>query len=630
MSPRESTRKPAQTLFERLGGSDAVVAVVTQMYKRILADEELADFFRGVSRERLKRHQVQFLSSAFGGPNRYRGSSISEAHAGLGIQERHFDLVAKHLAAALRAAGVPGSLAAEVMEIVGPLGDQVVGQRTEPRHQAGRGNREMERSDTMARRSNGSGGSGTAEAPSALDTLGGLKGAFEALQVNVFVADTNWRLIYANPPAVETINGLEDEIREVFDIGVDEILGGSIHRFHRNPKRIEKILKDPSALPHNADLVFGKVTLRTKINSFEDESGEVAGYIVTWDDVSQEIAQEKLIEEQKERERRAAEELDAKIDALLDVVEAAAAGDLTRDVTVSGDDPAGRMGTNLERFLDGLRDSMRTLRESSTQIGDSSTGLNEISTSMAAGAEEAASQAKAVSSAADEVSKNVEAVAAACEELGATTREIAQSTSQAASVASTAVTVATDTNDTIAKLGQSSSEIGKVIKVITSIAQQTNLLALNATIEAARAGEAGKGFAVVANEVKELAKETAKATEDIGQKIETIQTDTQSAVEAIKQIGQIIGEISDIQNTIASAVEEQTATTNEIGRNVSEAARGSNEIAGNIASVAEAAQLTAQGATDTLSASRDLSSLAEKLLTLVSQFNLESDDSKDE
>ncbi|MEO1339351.1 MAG: methyl-accepting chemotaxis protein, partial [Myxococcota bacterium] len=137
-------------------------------------------------------------------------------------------------------------------------------------------------------------------------------------------------------------------------------------------------------------------------------------------------------------------------------------------------------------------------------------------------------------------------------------------------------------------------EIGKVIKVITSIAQQTNLLALNATIEAARAGEAGKGFAVVANEVKELAKETAKATEDISRKIEAIQSDTRSAVNAIQEIGSIIHQINDFQNSIASAVEEQTATTNEISRSVGEAAKGSNEIAQNITSVATAAESTSK------------------------------------
>ena len=167
---------------------------------------------------------------------------------------------------------------------------------------------------------------------------------------------------------------------------------------------------------------------------------------------------------------------------------------------------------------------------------------------------------------------------------------------------------------------RSSADIGKVIKVITSIAQQTNLLALNATIEAARAGEAGKGFAVVANEVKELAKETAKATEDISQKIETIQVDTRSAVAAIGQIGTIIHQINDIQNTIASAVEEQTATTNEISRNVADAARGSGEIAQNISGVARAAQGTSAGASDTERASSSLARMAADLQKLVAQF----------
>jgi methyl-accepting chemotaxis protein len=195
-------------------------------------------------------------------------------------------------------------------------------------------------------------------------------------------------------------------------------------------------------------------------------------------------------------------------------------------------------------------------------------------------------------------------------------REIAKNATESARVAGQAVTAADIANKTISKLGESSSEIGKVIKVITSIAEQTNLLALNATIEAARAGEAGKGFAVVANEVKELAKETAKATEDIGIKIEAIQADTRGAVDSIQQIGKVIAQINDISNTIASAVEEQTATANEMSRNVGEAAKGTSEIAQNITAVAQAAQSTTQGATNAQQAASELARMAAELQQL--------------
>jgi methyl-accepting chemotaxis protein len=190
-------------------------------------------------------------------------------------------------------------------------------------------------------------------------------------------------------------------------------------------------------------------------------------------------------------------------------------------------------------------------------------------------------------------------------------------------VATSAVKTAETTNATVAKLGESSADVGQVIKVITSIAQQTNLLALNATIEAARAGEAGKGFAVVANEVKELPKETAKATEDISRKIEAIQGDTKGAVEAIGQITGIINQVNEISNTIASAVEEQTATTNEIARNVQEGAKGGSQVAENIVAVAQAAKSTTQGASDTQTAAGELARMAAELKKVVGQFKFD-------
>jgi methyl-accepting chemotaxis protein len=270
--------------------------------------------------------------------------------------------------------------------------------------------------------------------------------------------------------------------------------------------------------------------------------------------------------------------------------------------------------------VEALTSSIVQISGHAQSLASSSEELTAVSTQMSANAEETAAQSNVVSAAGEQVSKNVQTVATATEEMSASVKEIAKNANEAAKVAGSAATMAETTNATVAKLGESSAEIGQVIKVITSIAQQTNLLALNATIEAARAGEAGKGFAVVANEVKELAKETAKATEDISQKIAAIQTDTKGAVDAIGQITLIIQQINDISNTIASAVEEQTATTNEIARNVGEAAKGSAQIAENIVAVATAAKSTTEGASNTQTAAQELSGMAAELQKLVSQF----------
>lgn len=319
---------------------------------------------------------------------------------------------------------------------------------------------------------------------------------------------------------------------------------------------------------------------------------------------------------------RAEEEVRRKVSQTLDVVQRAASGDLTLSMPVKGDDAIGQIGAGLDSFFGNLRSSFIEIARGVASVASASQTLNSISQTMSSNAEETATQATVVSAASEQVSKNVGVVAASSEEMLASIREISKSANEAARVARTAVTVADTTNQTVAKLGESSIEIGKVIKVITSIAQQTNLLALNATIEAARAGEAGRGFAVVANEVKELAKETAKATEEIGQKIEAIQHDSRAAVTAIAEISTIINQINDVSNTIASAVEEQTATTNEIGRNVAEASKGTTEIARNITGVAMAAQNTTNGAVETQSSAVALNDMAVSLNTLVSQFKV--------
>jgi methyl-accepting chemotaxis protein len=274
----------------------------------------------------------------------------------------------------------------------------------------------------------------------------------------------------------------------------------------------------------------------------------------------------------------------------------------------------------INKTLEMVVDPLKVAAQNATALASSSEELTAVSQQMAGNAEETATQANVVAAASEQVSANVASVASASEQMQASIREISKNANESARVAKNAVSVAHSTNETVKKLGESSQEIGNVIKVITSIAQQTNLLALNATIEAARAGEAGKGFAVVANEVKELAKQTAKATEDIGRKIDAIQGDTKGAVKAIEEISTIINQINDISNSIASAVEEQTATTNEIGHSVAEAAKGVGDISKNIGGVALAAKNTTQGASDTQKASLELSHMAAQLQKVVSRF----------
>ncbi|MGV8966875.1 MAG: methyl-accepting chemotaxis protein [Cellulomonas sp.] len=309
---------------------------------------------------------------------------------------------------------------------------------------------------------------------------------------------------------------------------------------------------------------------------------------------------------------------------------AAAGGDFTGRSTHQSRTEFGVVARAYNTMAESLSAALTTIAGNASNLAGATEELTVFSNQIDVSAQESSAQAIVVAAAAEQVSVNVQTVAAATEEMSSSIREIATNTQNSADVAANAVHVVQAASGTVAKLGESSAEIGSVVKVINSIAEQTNLLALNATIEAARAGEAGKGFAVVASEVKELARETSKATEDIGHRIEAIQSDTQAAVAAMTQIAEIIEQINNAQATIASAVEEQTATTNEMSRNVSEAATGSSEIAANISGVAAAAAATTQGAAQTLVASARLSTMSTELGDLVSHFTYASGAAQDQ
>ncbi|HEY0187633.1 MAG TPA: methyl-accepting chemotaxis protein [Cellulomonas sp.] len=337
-----------------------------------------------------------------------------------------------------------------------------------------------------------------------------LRAVLDSVEANVFVADLDLVLVYANRRAMATAATIEPALRESFGTGVADLLFGSIHRFHRDPARVERILRDPRSFPHRATFAFGPVSLATNIAAVTGADGVIVGYCVAWDDIS---------------DRR-----------------------VLRETT--------------QRVAD--------------ELGEASAGLSAVTTALGEQARSTALQAQTA--------------AAATEQMSASVQEIATNASNAATLAGQAVTAVGDATDQLTALGTSSQEIGGVVRLITSIAEQTNLLALNATIEAARAGEAGKGFAVVAGEVKELARETAAATQRVTELIATLQSDSGRASHAVAGITELIQRISDAQTSIAGAVEQQSATTNEISRSVAEVARTADLTLEGAASVGEGAE----------------------------------------
>jgi methyl-accepting chemotaxis protein len=303
-----------------------------------------------------------------------------------------------------------------------------------------------------------------------------------------------------------------------------------------------------------------------------------------------------------------------------DVLAAVAAGDLTAEVRIDQHDEVGEMASALASATSSMRTAIRSLTEHANTLALATADLGTVGGRIGASAAGAATYAGQVSAAAELISGHVQAAATGADEMSGSIREISHNAARAAEVADTAVSLADNTNTIIGKLGVSSTEIGEVVKVITGIAGQTNLLALNATIEAARAGELGKGFAVVASEVKDLAHETARATDTIARRIEAIQSDSTEAIGAIGRISSVIEEISQYQGGIATAVRDQAATTNDMSSSVAEAAAGSREIAATVSGVAAAAAQTNAGLAEASRAIAELAGMASDMRLLVDRF----------
>ena len=490
--------------------------------------------------------------------------------------------------------------------------------------------------------------------------------------INIMYADLNFNITYVNPKSLETLKKIE----QYLPVSADNIVGSNIDIFHKNPSHQRRMLSDPSNLPHRALITVGPEKLDLMAAAIYNSKGDHVGTMVTWDIVTERVKSETEMARMKnmienapvnimmaDRDFRLVyinpESMNTlkKIQHLLpkpaeqllgesiDIFHKNPAhqrrivgdpsnlphlakihlGDQVLELNVSAifDNQQNYLGAMVVWNI--ITDKINlhsSLKDAAQQLSASAEELNATVEEMLRNADITSRQSQSATDSADVVANGVNALSASAEEMRASIKEISRNSSSAAEMSKKSKDQAEGANRSIEKLGTSSQDIGNVIKVISMIAQQTNLLALNATIEAARAGDAGRGFSVVANEVKELANQTSQATEEITQKISAIQQDSQEAIDAIKFISEGIEQLSEISGSIATAVEEQSATTNEVFRVIQDSNTGVQNIADNVKMITDSSKTTSISAQQIKEAADSLAKLSTVMQKLVSDIEL--------
>lgn len=449
---------------------------------------------------------------------------------------------------------------------------------------------------------------------------GRIRHALGSANTNLIVTDEDGNAIFVNHSMKALLEVVEGHLPEV------RLCEGSLDYKNLN---LAMLLNDPATTGmlafseiSTSEQQLGGFYLRQIISPVFDENDQQIGLVLEWIDMTQQKAKEAQIQEANARELVQTEQLRAGADDLLRVVGAALEGDLTKRITIDGNDAIGQIGSALDRFFASLASNIREISDNARDLNEFSVEFEDLNKQMHDLAKESSKQIDDVASASDEISANVSSVSVAVTQMNSSIREIARNSEQASVVAGDAVEIAQSADKLMRRLSESSVSIGAMIKVITSIAEQTNLLALNATIEAARAGDAGKGFAVVANEVKELAKETANATDEIRRRINAIQQDSDGAVTAISEISEIIVNISSLQGQIATGIQEQKLATQGISQSAAETDTRTTGIMQNIAKVSASSEHTLAETVRAQESASRLKNMAGSMHALVARFTI--------
>ena len=422
--------------------------------------------------------------------------------------------------------------------------------------------------------------------------------------INIMLADLDGTIIYMNPASYDTLKTIEHQL----PVKVDDIVGGSYDVFHKNAAHQRKLLSDPRNLPHNAEIEVGEDTLFLTASPIYDANGNFAGPMVAWEVITDKKQAEQRERENQERERKQQEELRDKVDQLLKVVTAAAEGDLTKEVTVTGEDAVGELANGLRKMINDLKDVISQVVEGSAQFTEGSRVVSESAQTLAEGAQTQSASVEQMSASIEELTRSIEAV----KDNAGEANKVANETSNLAEDGGQAVKKSIEAMD---RIKASSSQISEIIQVISEIASQTNLLALNAAIEAARAGEHGLGFAVVADEVRKLAERSSEAAKEISNLI-------QESTQRVDEGAQLSEQTGESLTKIIQGVEETAKRIAEIADATVEQAASANETSNAIQQVSEVTEQSAAGSEEMASSSEELGAQAAALRDLVGRFSL--------